>query len=325
MPIVAHVNIKTVYTKHPIIKAGFLYQLHKSNLFRTRKARVTLLALVLLMLPFRTIQSSPSEGSVIVVIRTADEIVMAADSLLSSTSEPSAYTCKIRQVGDSFFAVSGIGDDPDTGYDVWDIADKALNTAGSLENRVAYFESVVQPQLIKELQHIRERAPALYVKYKDTISSLDIIFCGVENGALVFYHRGFKAVGDETISLIPSSQDCAANCDSETHIPLLGHADAITRLRDNNGITGQPELWMVARNLVKAEIDSGDPKVGGDIDVLRITKSGNQWIQRKQECERINERRSSRASTRTIAIGLSVVLLALLILALRIAKRRERS
>ena len=58
-----------------------------------------------------------------------------------------------------------------------------------------------------------------------------------------------------------------------------------------------PEFWRVGivegiRSLIELEIAAEPAHTGGPIDILRITKDGAEWIQRKQECPDIDKMRN---------------------------------
>jgi hypothetical protein len=62
----------------------------------------------------------------------------------------------------------------------------------------------------------------------------------------------------------------------------FGSTDALIARFDRGEFPFNREHWLIARDLVQAQIDSGDKIVGGPVDVLVITKTGAEWKQRKQ-------------------------------------------
>jgi hypothetical protein len=65
---------------------------------------------------------------------------------------------------------------------------------------------------------------------------------------------------------------------------FLGESDAIEGLPEET-----PDFWKAGlsdgvRRLIETEIAARSEYVGPPIDIVRISKSGVQWIQRKPEC-----------------------------------------
>src|SRR6266550_7705897 len=81
-----------------------------------------------------------ANATTIVVARSANEIVIGADSKVTDTygHELNSQVCKIQQVGDLFIASEGLLRDKATGFSVPEIAVKALQLKpdGSVAERV---------------------------------------------------------------------------------------------------------------------------------------------------------------------------------------------
>src|SRR6266849_3046591 len=79
----------------------------------------------LILLVFFTV---PVRATTIVVARTANEIVIGADSKVTDAygNDLNKRACKIRQVGDLFIAIEGLEIDRQTGFSVPVILNQAL-------------------------------------------------------------------------------------------------------------------------------------------------------------------------------------------------------
>jgi hypothetical protein len=68
----------------------------------------------------------------------------------------------------------------------------------------------------------------------------------------------------------------------------MGKHEAIDRY-----LPQDPDMWKndpvdVVRKLIEIEVTSEHETVGPPIDILRITKEGSEWIQKKDMCADLN-------------------------------------
>jgi hypothetical protein len=102
----------------------------------------------------------------VVVIRTPEEVVIAADSASTIRSAHSAprtkSVCKIFEISPTlFFAVSGLVGDSFSGFRVPElVAVAAAGNAGGMRTKLALAESAVEKALLDELPRLRVRDPA---------------------------------------------------------------------------------------------------------------------------------------------------------------------
>ena len=246
----------------------------------------TSILLILLMLPVCFAQvKSMRTGSVIVVIRTPDEIAVAADSKVLNTGGKAEQSCKLRLVNNTLFAVTGISSIKESGYDVFDIAAAACKRGGPLGERVKYFESIITPALVEQMELMRRVWPERWEsKYRGTTAALCIVFVGVEAGRPVVYRRCFKPDGAEGITVEVEATESAADGGGGIVFLLAGHADAVAERLQSGGRVTADNLALLAARFVQIQIDSGDEGVGGPVDSASVTKDGFKWGSRKPQC-----------------------------------------
>jgi Proteasome subunit len=230
-------------------------------------------------------------ATTIVIIRTPQEVVIAADSAATIRGDGLPLTtqtvCKIYQIdsGRMFFAVSGLVNDPRTGFSIPKIVAAESRDGGSMAAKLAAVEREVQAAALRELPHVKERDPAQYAKLIDSKGAVTVVFAGIDAGvpAAAGFSLGFTASPNGTIEPSTIRDSCPGNCPSGNRAFWFGDGDAIERLRATGKL---PELVMpeLARYLVQVEIDAGAPDVGGPIDVLRILPAGPVWLQKKPGC-----------------------------------------
>jgi hypothetical protein len=229
-------------------------------------------------------------ATTVVVIRTPEEIVIAADSAVTvrfnSQSATSKSGCKIFEVDAKlFFSVSGLVTDGLTGFNIPRIVMSSSLGSGSVAEKLARVEREVEKAVVGELPHMRERDPAGYEKLIRSAGAVTVLLAGIDAGVPVVtsFSLGLSASATGVIETSKLQESCPGNCPSGVRAFWLGEGDAIQRLRARGGLPalGMPEL---ARFLVQTEIDAGAPGVAAPVDVLRILPGGPIWVEKKQGC-----------------------------------------
>jgi hypothetical protein len=235
--------------------------------------------------------ATPAGATTVVIIRTPQEVVIAADSAaaihgdgLSATTQT---VCKIYEVDGAglFFAVSGLVNDPQTGFNVPRLVASAIGNSESMGTRLAEVERTVQAAVLRELPQVKQRDPAEYAKLIDSKGAVTVAVAGIDAGvpATASFSLGFAVSPKGEIEPSTIRESCPGNCPSGVRAFWFGEGGAIERLRAAGGLPqlGTPEL---ARYLVQVEIDAGAPDVSGPVDVVRILPSGPVWVQKKPGC-----------------------------------------
>jgi hypothetical protein len=235
--------------------------------------------------------ATQAKATTIVIIRTPQEVVIAADSAATIRGDGLPATtrtvCKIYQLaGDRlFFAASGLMNDPQTGFNIPGIVASASQYGDSMSTRLAAVESEVQAAVLRELPRVKERDPAEYAKLINSKGAVTVVFAGIEAGAPAAAGFSLGLAVSPRGAIEPSiiRDSCPGNCPSGVRAFWFGEGGAIERLRATGEMPklGMPEL---ARYLVQVEIDAGASDVGGPVDVLRILPGGPVWVQRKPGC-----------------------------------------
>lgn len=231
-----------------------------------------------------------SHGTAVFVIRTPNEIVVAADSRSVSgndTPDPEPI-CKIRRFSDAYIVVNGISKDTPSGYDVFSSLNVASQRKGLLADKIAAFEPLVKRPLEKALNRLKREEPIAFKRNAIEIAPLGINFFGLERGVLVLYNRRF------VVSLLPNNEvsvnierhGCpSADCPDGIAFVTVGAAEFKERFARENPNFLKGDLVEAARKFVQMQIDTKVVDVGPPIDILQITKRGAKWIQKKPECE----------------------------------------
>src|SRR4030095_178912 len=137
-----------------------------------------------------------TNATTIVVARSASEIVIGADSKVTDTygHELDSRVCKIRQVGNLFLAFEGLLRDKATGFNVPEIAVRALQLKpdASAQEKVNILTGFLTSELFVELQRVRTNSPDEFHTKLEGQTFLRIVIAGFEAGRPLVFVRQFR-------------------------------------------------------------------------------------------------------------------------------------
>lgn len=218
------------------------------------------------------------------------EVVIGADSKRKiSEFDPSgslvgvtaALVCKIQTAEGFYFGCSG----PCGEVDVTSIIVQASRRPGTIQRKVELAVPLIEDTLNNMLRDKSQNALRRYAS-KPTI--LQLLFVGIQGQTPLilgvdFHLRkspsGFSITAGET-------QSCEKTSDACTHL-AIGKTDAIANFSRKKGsmdFLARVQPVVGVERLIQMEIDEEGDDVGPPIDILRITRSGAQWIKRKSQC-----------------------------------------
>jgi hypothetical protein len=230
-----------------------------------------------------------ANATTIVVVRTANEIVIGADSKVTDTygNELNDQACKIQQVGNLFMAFEGFLRDKKTGFNVPELARRALqlNANASAAERVSILTGLLTSELFNELLQIRNNSADEFQTKFEGKTFLRIVIAGFEGKKAVVFVRQFRTafiLRKMGVAVVPD--DCLSDCKGDVVTRFLGETDAIDGLPEDSSDFWKDGIVTGVRRLVQTEIDARSEYVGPPIDILQIKAEGAKWIQKKQEC-----------------------------------------
>jgi predicted RNase H-like HicB family nuclease len=242
-----------------------------------------------------------SWATAIVLVRTAKEIVIAADSRATAfirrkeRIEPEfSSVCKIGGTGNFYFAVSGHAIDlsqPANLYNSYAVGERfAFREKGSLPEKVNGFEEAIRKTLTGNLTAMRQNNRWQFDGWSNQPSVVDIVLFGIEKKVATVYRLTFAIVPntsqlrEEPIKLKVNREVCGKGCELALFVVEMGEYAAIDRL-----LTATPDYWqgnLIAKVQELIELEIKDAiVVGPPIDIFRLTTKGPEWIQQKQQCK----------------------------------------
>lgn len=229
----------------------------------------------------------PIYATTLAIIRTPDQLIIAADSLLvwyGGDRRPQ-LTCKLDSHDDVIYAMAGLVKSPENDFDVHGIVTLVLSTPGPLEERARVLERLLGDRLLGTLTRIRYELPQLFAEQLKSGFVLNVTLAAVRNKVAQLEMRDFYAetAPDGTLQVRVVRISCPRDCPRPTEVFGVGETAAMMQHLSTlpHFPAGLPPL---AAQLVEIEIAGRPTLVGPPVDVVRAGDTGIEWLQRKPAC-----------------------------------------
>lgn len=249
----------------------------------------------------------PASGTTVAIIWTPQEIVVAADSAV--LGEQGASSCKIRQVGNTFFAFEGVAQVNATtngkpnaaiSFDVIPWAQRAAKKPGTIADKARDFEGPAKQAFQGVANRTKKNDPVGYKAFfLHPHPALQVIFFGKDPGkspayALISFDVWEDAHGEAIVTSergFCPGKDCG-NPDTR----ILGEGKKADELSKRPGFSTL-ERTVAVRSLVEAEVQDKPRLVKPPIDVVRLSPLGTMLFL-KPRCDSLNEETAHKAVTK---------------------------
>ena len=213
------------------------------------------------------------------VIRTGQEIVIAADSRVTSLSFEGSRPdmCKVRQTGNAIAAFVGLvsfsSDGRAPGFDAVGTVDAFLDESGTLAAKAEKIRAALGGQLAKGLGY----APRAVLERLNGFV-LGVVIAGEdeEDAVLKLHYMQFTLSRGGT--LVSSISFCPGDGCPHGVVRMVAPPAHDLDLRAD-GVH-----W--ARGYVQSQIDRDLPTIGGPLQLVRITHQGLNWIDMPLVCSK---------------------------------------
>ena len=209
-------------------------------------------------------------ATLVVTYRSADEIIIAADSLRTiKTAQPQqVLACKIRNFGNVVFAAAGRSSLPGGAFSLDAITANLHQRNGPvpLWNRIVRFEEGTIAAFHKVHNERPETSPL----------SFTYILGFVREGRPVVYSRTLKSSGGTAEIGRPAVL-------AEGEVLFTGQPDIVDHL---SGVSAPDsrEPAALLPSIIDHQARRTPTTVGGPVDMIRLTANGAEWLQRKPQC-----------------------------------------
>jgi hypothetical protein len=223
--------------------------------------------------------SSPAGATSLAVIRTAQEIVIAADSRVTSlTSENSMPDmCKVRQTGNAIAAFVGLVSystgSSATSFDAVGMVDAILDEGGTLAAKAEKVKVTLGSRLEKV---IGSASRGLLDKLDGFV--LGVVSAGEDQEETVLKLHYMQFTLGPGGSLVSNLSLCPGDGCAHGAVRLVAPPARDLDLR------ADPVHWAGA--YVQKQIDRGLPTIGGPLQLVKITHQGLNWIDMPLVCSK---------------------------------------
>ena len=228
----------------------------------------------------------PILGTTIVLIRTPDQVVVAADSVGTFVA-PGGMTkvesvCKVYQIEEQYFVVGNFVNDARNGFGVPVLVRNAWRKGDGAQKNVEAARDAILAEFRSRPLYAREIVQeSNKTKYPPDNVITTVVFFGLHEK--IPFVRGWAFELNQESGEITATEDACPgpNCPNGVRLFWVGQHANIQKLVAG-GFRGAPV--DTARSLVQAEIDNHAPGVGGPIDIIEISTGGSRWVQKKESC-----------------------------------------
>ena len=212
-------------------------------------------------------------GTTVIVMRTADGILVAADAKAIRQGSNSPSRCKIQQYGNVFVAIASVSKNDRAGLDTERIVRTAVATPGPLLSKVESFRSAASKSLLAEVESVKKSNPSFYEQAYRGKRILDVTFASM-NGDMpeavvqTFFVDGAGALHDLRSPL------------GDHRVLATGMTNAIKSYTDQNS-EWYTQLGpdVAIKKLMELEIASSKDAVGPPVSILKMDAGGARWVE----------------------------------------------
>jgi hypothetical protein len=252
--------------------------------------RRPLILILLFKLSLELLDADPLFGTAIIVVRTTDHIIAAADSKAIVDRYPDwkpveTTTCKLQKLDDSvYFATAGFQFDATGTFDLAMAIRKFHKTSASVSQTVAASEPFIKSSFREALTRQKREHAENFQKNFSRYSVVDFVLFGIDHGSTVVYTRRLRAQDDFLgLSVTVYPENLSAPLREPRQITMIGEFAALKAYVKGPGSFTRLTDIEIAKNAVSAAI-SNTQTAGPPIDILRLDRQGPSWIEVKNEC-----------------------------------------
>ena len=225
----------------------------------------------------------------IVVIRTSDRVVMAADSKGTFVGEggiTAEQVCKIYRSGTSFFAVAGFANDPVTRFNLSATVVEASKGQEGIAAKIEATVSAVKPLLDREAVLLRYRRNEYEHLTDPQNGGATVVFISVNQGVPVAEGVQFSPhISKANVVRFTIRLDaCPGNCPNGVKVFWAGAHRAIEQFIASSQEHRSLPPEDLARDFVHLEVLDDSANVGTPIDSVSMTADGSYRIDSEHNC-----------------------------------------
>jgi len=212
-------------------------------------------------------------GTTVIVMRTADGILVAADAKGTRKGSNPPPQCKIQQYGSVFVAIAGVNKIESAGLDTERVVRTAVATPGPLLSKVEAFRTAASKYLFADLETVKKSNPTLYEQAYRGKRILDVTFASMNGEMPEAVVQTFFVDGAGTLHDLRSAL-------SDHRVLASGMTSAIKSYTDQNSEWySQLGPDVAIRKMMQLEIAANKDAVGPPVSILKMDAVGARWVE----------------------------------------------
>ena len=246
-----------------------------------RRALVVLVTIILV----GAWSSVAVKATTLAIIRSGNQIIIAADSLMTLYGRRPQLTCKIRQHGDVVFATAGLITTSGGTIEFHSIIRNILRRQLPWDEQARQVEEWIREPLLRTLHRMEREWPHDFEAQLRQGFTLHVSLAGISNGVplLEMIEYFVERVADGSLRLDVERLSCPGECADATEVFGIGETDEMMRLVTQLRRLAE-DAAALARDLVRTEIMHNPGHVGPPVDVVRLSPTGIDWVTLKPAC-----------------------------------------
>ena len=213
------------------------------------------------------------DGATIILMRTTDGILLAADGKVVRQGSNPPPQCKIHQYGKVFVAIAGISKSENVGLDTERIVRTAVAAKGPLLSKMDSFTVAARKYLLAEIEYQKKTNLAAFERAYLGKRVLDVTFASIEGPKPEAVVETFFLDGAGTLHDLRSPL-------ADHRVLVTGMSSAIKSYTDqNSGWYDQLGAETAIRNFMSLEIARESTEVGPPVSILKLDADGASWIE----------------------------------------------
>lgn len=223
-------------------------------------------------------------GSAAVVIRTREQVVVAADSKSVRSDDRNIATtiCKINVFGNVLTVSTGLQREASLDYDITKLIRNAAMAPGPLEQKMNQLDAAAVPELERIMNWARTMEPEWFHRHYELQGELlvQVAFVtatGKPSGVAI---RSYRARSEpERVKVL--AEKVALQMGS---IAFLGEDEAMYELARSEGVRIVNNPVEGARRLIQSAIRGKPSLVGPPVRIIRVRAGVIDWVEGRDGC-----------------------------------------
>lgn len=225
-------------------------------------------------------KSNAAHATCIIIYIGKREILIGTDSrnvkkVYNSDSLQYLESCKIKKVGNLFFAMSGFTNSSSYSFNPYQIAEKLFSSTESLDSKITNLKIKIRNQLSEVLEKVKPDPQSWQMIVTKENRILDIAIIGKLNGRFGVYRLGFVLTNKKNITVDVQVEMISCTASTDQFIGF-GDSEESKKYVNSHLKIESPEKIIV--NAIKAQTIATPITVSEPINLLRVKEDSFDWI-----------------------------------------------